>query len=130
MDTFAQNGLDAGTAIAVAARNNPPGSQLNELVVRELNDLTHPAEVLACVATVATILSQHFRAPVTPGRVEEAGTRIPEAIRTAFAEEQTGDQLTNAVLTLVADLNRNELAATLAAFVVAQYYVDPEGGAQ
>lgn len=51
---------------------------------------------------------------------------ITAAIRKALFDEHTAEQLTDAVLEHIAHLNRNEIAATLASFVVAHFHLDPE----
>lgn len=126
MDEHFEKGQAAGLAIASATRN-ATDEQVAELVTRELAAMTHPGEVATCVATLAKILTQHFHAAIDEGHVTTASARVLEAIRVAFADEQTTEQLTDAVLTAVADLNRNEVSATLASFVVAHYHLDSEG---
>lgn len=119
-------GQAAGLAIASAARNST-GDLLAELVTRELADLNKPGEIATCVGILAKILTQHFNAEVNPDKHSAASGAIVDALRAAFAQEHTHEQLTSAVLAAVSDLNRNELAAVLAAFVTTHYFVDPDG---
>ena len=126
MDEHFERGQAAGLAIASATRNNSDLSQVAELVTREFADLGSPQAAATCVGTLAEILTQHFHAAIKPDHVTDAAQDIAEAIRVALAERQTGEQLTDSVLGIVANLNRNELAATLATFVVAHFHLDPE----
>ncbi|QMU22891.1 hypothetical protein [Gordonia rubripertincta] len=72
----------------------------------------------------------HDYSDVRAGHVMDASEGITTAIRTAFTDEHTADQLTDAILAIVDNLNRNELAAVLASFVCAHYHLDPEGQRQ
>ncbi|MDJ0027473.1 hypothetical protein QM583_10250 [Gordonia alkanivorans] len=129
MDEHFDKGQAAGLAIASATRNSTD-AQVAELVTREFADLHSPQAAVTCVATLAKILTQHFNAEVKLDNLSTALAAIIEAIRVAFAEEQTADQLGDAVRAAVSNLNRNELAGTLASFVVGHYHLEAEGDEQ
>ena len=68
----------------------------------------------------------HDYSDINADHVMGASDEIASAIRTAFTDEHTTEQLTNAILAVIADLNRNELAAVLTSFVIAHFHLDPE----